>query len=82
MQVVTHTISTTGAGSFNVSIAPGHELPAHAYYYGVLHGLHEGICECEKCAPPDDYDPESWRDRWPDDGGTGGVTQADADRAD
>lgn len=80
--VVTHTISLTGAGSSSISIAPGHELPEHAAYLGVLHGLHEGLCECAQCQPRDDYDPESWRDdpRLVDDG-TGGVTQADADRA-
>ena len=66
MNVITHNISTTGAGRQSISIAPDHELPPHAYYLGVQHGEHDGSCECRQCTPQE-YDAEV-------DDGHGGTT--------
>ena len=55
MNVITHNISTTGAGRLSISIAPDHELPPHAYYLGVQHGEHDGSCKCRQCT---EYDAE------------------------
>ena len=48
MKVITHTIKI-GGKTYHVNIAPKHKLPQHSEYLGVLHGLHDGICDCKKC---------------------------------
>ena len=60
MKVITHTIHN-GLWKMNIDIAEGHAIPPHSQYYGVLHGAHDGVCECEDCynsTDSDDWDVE------------------------
>ena len=70
MEVITHSLSITGSDKTALRIAPGHRIPAHAAYLGVLHGSHQSSeCDCDECLDAYDEDDRGQdRDDLDDDG--------------